>query len=250
MGISLEKRVETAKVSLKKVGFSEKVRVILALDVSGSMSDMFRSGVVDNLVERLLAIGINMDTHEDIEVYAYHHEAFRIGNVTRDNIDGYVAQNIRKYVGGGTEFLPIMEMISLDVSSETETIQQEVKSKNLFKRMIGKKDIALVEVPKEEVPTVVFFVTDGENSDVYGTKALIAELAHRPIFWQFIGIDQSGWSTFKFLETLDDMSGRIVDNANFFNAGDIDSIDDKELYDRILGELPDWYAEASAKHII
>lgn len=47
-----------------------------------------------------------------------------------------------------------------------------------------------------------------------------------PIFWQFMGV---GGSNYSILEKLDNMDGRVVDNANFFAIDDFDRVLDDEL---------------------
>lgn len=68
-----------------------------------------------------------------------------------------------------------------------------------------------------------------------------------PIFWQFMGV---GGSNYSILEKLDNMDGRVVDNANFFAIDDFDRVPDDELYERLLNEFPTWLKEARAKKII
>ena len=46
------------------------------------------------------------------------------------------------------------------------------------------------------------------------------------------------------------MSGRIVDNCNFFDLDQITSISDERLYELMLEEFPDWLHEAKAKKVI
>lgn len=93
----------------------------------------------------------------------------------------------------------------------------------------------------------MFFVTDGDNFDRSQTEKLIKEYAKLPIFWQFIGV---GDSSFSFLEKLDEMKGRFIDNANFFQVNDIDRISDEQLYNRLLNEYPKWLQEARRKGIL
>jgi len=59
-----------------------------------------------------------------------------------------------------------------------------------------------------------------------------------------------GSTHFSFLQELDDMDGRYIDNANFFKINDLDKISDEELYERILAEFPSWLKEAKSKGII
>ncbi|MGO0861971.1 VWA domain-containing protein, partial [Clostridioides difficile] len=68
----------------------------------------------------------------------------------------------------------------------------------------------------------------------------------KPVFFQFIGI---GKRKFNFLEKLDVMEGRVVDNANLFSLNDINDISDEELYERVMKELPEWVREAKKKGI-
>ena len=59
-----------------------------------------------------------------------------------------------------------------------------------------------------------------------------------------------GGSNYSILEKLDNMDGRVVDNANFFAIDDFDRVPDDELYGRLLNEFPTWLKEARAKKII
>ena len=47
-------------------------------------------------------------------------------------------------------------------------------------------------------------------------------------------------SGYGLLEELDSMSGRYVDNANFFALDDFRSVPNQELYSRLLNEFPAW----------
>lgn len=46
------------------------------------------------------------------------------------------------------------------------------------------------------------------------------------------------------------MSGRIVDNCNFFNLDRIDSVSDEHLYELLLQEFPDWLNAARHHQIV
>jgi hypothetical protein len=41
-----------------------------------------------------------------------------------------------------------------------------------------------------------------------------------------------------------------VDNVGFFQVDDFDKVSDTELYDRLLGEFPQWLAAARARGIV
>jgi len=94
---------------------------------------------------------------------------------------------------------------------------------------------------------LVLFFTDGGFSKKREIISLMKKAARLPAFWQFVGI---GKNDFGVLNKLDEMSGRVVDNVGFFPVTDIDSIDDAELYRRLLSEFPDWLRAARAAGIL
>lgn len=59
-----------------------------------------------------------------------------------------------------------------------------------------------------------------------------------------------GGNHYSILENLDNMDGRVVDNANFFAIDDFDKVANDELYERLLKEFPSWLKSAKAKGII
>ena len=59
---------KSAAISLAKSNMAtHKAKVALALDVSGSMSDLVNSGAVQRVCERALALGLNFDDDGEIE---------------------------------------------------------------------------------------------------------------------------------------------------------------------------------------
>jgi hypothetical protein len=57
-------------------------------------------------------------------------------------------------------------------------------------------------------------------------------------------------SDFTFLEELDNMSNRYVDNADFFSVEDPEIIADQELYDLLMTEYPGWVKLAKTKKLL
>jgi hypothetical protein len=68
-----------------------------------------------------------------------------------------------------------------------------------------------------------------------------------PAFWQFIGI---GKSSFGVLEKLDNLTGRLVDNAGFFAVENVDRLSDAALYELLLSEYPDWLRTARKAKVL
>ena len=88
-----------------------------------------------------------------------------------------------------------------------------------------------------EMDSFIIFITDGNNSDKAAAKAVLTEASHYNLFWKFVGI---GDEQFEFLQRLDDLKGRFIDNANFVSISDLSGIDDRTLYSMLLEEYADW----------
>jgi hypothetical protein len=64
--------VKTAGVSLEKRGLAEHTaRVALVLDISGSMAALYRSGAVQRLAGRVLALGLRFDDDGVVDVFLF-----------------------------------------------------------------------------------------------------------------------------------------------------------------------------------
>ena len=215
---------KTAALVLEKKKIADiPARVAVVLDYSGSMSSMYRTGLVQSVLNRMLPIAMQLDDNGEMEVWLFNTKAIRLKDINLDNINNYIVNEniLKKYSLGGTCYSPVMKDV---VSKYTK------------------------EEPAP-YPALVLFITDGDNfdSDKRATTKIINKSATMPIFWQFVGI---GSGNFSYLEGLDEMDGRFIDNANFFSVNDIDKISDEELYDRLLNEFPSWIREARIKKII
>lgn len=230
---------KTAKISLeKKQIFGETAQVVLILDKSISMRDFYRRGVVQQAVERLIGIGMNMDDNQSIEVFAFDVESVELEEATEANHVGYIDRMLKKHqLGGGTKYALPMKMVLDKFVPKAPT-----KTTGLFRKKVVTGDAAIAKHP-----TFVFFITDGDNQDKPATEKLIREASNQAVFWQFVGI---GKENFEFLQKMDDMSGRFLDNVDFFKIDDPSKVSDAELYDKLLTEFPGWIKEARAKGIL
>jgi hypothetical protein len=85
-----------------------------------------------------------------------------------------------------------------------------------------------------DYPVFAMVFTDGEPQDGDAAAALLTQMSQLPIFVQFVGV---GPARFSYLERLDDLGGRLVDNAGFFAARDAGGTTEGML-DGLLNELP------------
>lgn len=214
--VQLKKKVTLA---VKHAGLeSQRARVALALDISVSMRKMFEQGVVQEVCERLLALGVKFDDNGAVDIFLFGKDDYEVGELSEKNFFEFVEREItsRYRLEGSTNYAGVISRILTKYTSE----------------------------PGD--PAYVLFVTDGDNHDQLDAEKAIVQASRSPIFWQFVGI---GKGKFSFLEKLDTMPGRFIDNANFFALNDISSISDEELYKRMLTEFPSWLREARQKKI-
>jgi hypothetical protein len=240
MGNLIDLTKKASVVLEKKSLTGVQANIVLAIDRSGSMAAEYRNGTVQEVVDRLLGIGMNMDSDKSIDVYQFNGGYNYVGNATEGNHENFVREN-NMTVSGGTNYAPVMKAIIEKYGKKLSGVEK----KGLLGGLFGKKDSA--EKFTAKIPTFVFFITDGENFDPIETEAVIREVANQPIFWQFVGI---GYERFGFLQKLDDLTGRFLDNADFFKVENIKTISDDELYNKLLTEFPGWLEQAKTKGLI
>jgi hypothetical protein len=218
-------RKETvSSICLTKPAISNlTARVVIALDYSGSMSDEYRSGLVQDTIERIFPIALKFDDDGEMGVWMFENNYRRLPEMTIDNYHGYVKNEIMRYSMGGTNYGGVISDIC---------------------------DTYIKKYPAN-IPTYVIFLTDGDCSDYRASEEAIKRAAKYNIFWQFVGLqDNHGRNRFDFLEKLDDMPGRFLDNADFFEIKDLKNMSDETLYNKLLNEFPNWVTAARKKGLV
>ena len=217
---SLVQKVNLAKEEVHKVCLTKtplinlKAKVALVLDYSGSMGWMYNNGTVQRVVEKTLPLAMNFDDDGSMETWLFSDGCRRLKDANLNNLDGYIKRETKGKSMGGTNYSPVMKEVI-----------------DFYKN--------------EKLPVYVIFITDGDNfdSDKAETTATITEAAKKPIFWQFVGL---GGSRFSYLEGLDNMQGRYVDNADFFAVKNADDI----TYQDLLTEFPTWLSDQKVKDML
>ena len=223
--VDLTKKINLAKEEVHKICLTKKplanltARVGLVLDYSGSMSDLYYRGTVQEVIEKMLPIAMNFDDDGSMEVWIFENGFHRLPDITLDNLADYVKKEItgKDYRMGGTNYAPVIKNV-------TETYRESKKG-------------------NDKLPAYVIYITDGDNSDKSNTDAAILEASKYPIFWQFVGVGNAG---FDYLRKLDDMEGRYVDNADFFSVSEAGDI----TYEALLNEFPGWLANQKVKTML
>lgn len=223
MGIDLTKRVEKVGIVLDKRNIRDiPCQVKLAIDYSGSMSTEYETGVVQDVVERILAVGMNFDVDKLIDVWAFHNQSIELPPATEKNISNYVNRElVEKYSMGGTSYAPVLNSI---IESTCKSVKKGFFS-SLFKKETDNT---------AQYPTLGIFITDGENDDPTQTIKVIENSQDKNIYWVLIGI---GTGYFDFIKNV----ANKYPNAGYFSISDISKIDDDDLYEGILNhEFSQW----------
>lgn len=218
MSVDLKKRIVDLS---KKAAFAAhqhgiaglRAQVVLVLDISKSMNNLYKSGVMQRVIERMLGLALAFDDDGQIDLLLFGTRAYRLPPVTLTAIAGYVERAILSdyKVIEATNYAPPLHLL-----------------------------LERYHAP-QAVPAFVIFLTDGGNADRRDTATVLRALSAEPVFIQFVGI---GAEDFPFLHRLDELDGRVLDNAGFMPVNDMDVISDAELYQRLLNEFPQWLTAA------
>lgn len=238
-----------ADISLAKANLTNHdAKVALCLDISASMLSLYDSGKIQRLAEKILALGCRFDDNGSIDIFLFGICAHNVGEMTIDNFSNFIHHIRQQYpLEGGTYYGKVMA---------------EIRNFYFPHSRGGARRTSI----KADKPVYVMFVTDGETADEWETKQQLQRSSYEPIFWQFMAIGKSqkdvkskgvrGWlsrataSDFGFLEQLDEMGDRYLDNADFFSLEDPEHIADEELYDLLTAEYPNWVKSARLKNIL
>lgn len=218
-----------------------KANIVVVMDYSLSMEDEYEDGSVQSAVTRIFPLAMAFDPDGKAPLYLFHNDSMYCGEMTSDNVFQYIEKARSGKRMGGTSFAPVINNVIHDIAKGRITdVVKETKS--FFKSLFGSKnDAPVAEVSKSEgienIPTLVLFFTDGDCSDERESKKAMIDASSHPVFFQFIGIGRGS----KFLEELDNMDGRKVDNANYFKMPSLSHpVSDDEFYKLLLNEFPSY----------
>ena len=235
--------VKTADISLKNVNLTNhQARVVLCLDISGSMSNLYHSGVIQKFAEKILALGCRFDDDGAINIFLFGGDAHNAGEMTLDNFQNFIQRILQEYpLEYSTNYAKAMQAIRSFYFH-----QGREKGINLL-RNLWKSEAERPDPIFSEIPVYVMFVTDGNTAGESVTENQLKLSSYEPIFWQFMAIGSGG---FRLLERLDEIGDRYLDNSDFFSVKDPKKIGDRELYDLLMAEYPNWVRSAQNKGLL
>lgn len=209
---------KTAAVSLEKSGLTgQRAAVYLVLDHSGSMHGFYKDGSVQRLAEQALGLSANLDDDGTVPLVYFASHAERPIDVDLNSHAGVIDRTHQAVQWGTTDYAAAMNAVMRHYAAS------------------GATD-----------PALVIFQSDGAPNSKPAAEQALKAASSLPIFWAFVGFGER----IAFLEKLDDLRGRKVDNASFFHARDPHAVSDAALYDGITHEYAGWLAAASAAGIV
>lgn len=228
--VSLEKKLEKApdlvslakpiKVALEKFKIYDVVaKVAIVIDISGSMTERYKDGTVQKVIEKTLPLAVQFDDDGQMDCWYFGNTCKKMNDVNLDNYKAAVPvdwKNLMRHLGGSNNEPVVMKKVL-----------------HTFKN--------------SDIPVYVLFISDGGVHNRGQIKSIMKEASLYPIFWQFMGI---GGSNYGILEQLDTMTDRVVDNAGFFAIDDFKKLSNEEVYNRLLSEFPIWLKKAKELRII
>ena len=197
----------------KKTGIdlgTHKAHAFVVMDRSGSMKPLYKSGAVQDILTRLLPLALKFDDNGELEVYVFNEDCDQMPSMNLQNYENYVQEMIlnRNYGPcGGTNYAPVIKQTIKDYDDGCPN------------------------------PAFGIIITDGANWDPGETDKAVRKSSKYKIFYQFVGI---GNEDFEYLQKLDDLDGRKVDNTAFIKVSDLSKLDDDQLYDKLLEQYPQW----------
>jgi len=218
---------KTAGVSLTKHGMDGlRAAVYLVVDYSGSMKPYYRDGSVQALADRVLGLSAHLDDDGTVPVVFFSTDVDAVTDIAladhRDRIERIVAG--LGHMGRTSYHLAMDAVIDHYLDSGSTA------------------------------PALVVFQTDGGPVNKLAAEKYLCKAARLPLFWQFVGFGDPNGKQFDYLRGLDDLAvpaKRVIDNAGFFHAGENPGeVTDADLYDRLVGEFPNWLAAARAQGIV
>ncbi|GGJ81826.1 toxic cation resistance protein [Streptomyces camponoticapitis] len=209
---------KTAADSLQKHGLTgTKAAVYLVLDHSGSMYPHYQSGAVQHLAEQALGLSANLDDDGSVPLIYFGSHAVVQDDVRLDNYQGVIDRTHTRVHWGSTNY-----------PAAIGAATREHKAS-------GATD-----------PGLVIFQSDGDPDSAHAAEAALRSASHAPLFFAFVGFGKS----VGFLQRLDTLTGRSVDNASFFHAVNPLNTSDADLYDGITREYGTWLTAARTAGII
>lgn len=231
---------KTASEAVNNFGLNGQVaKVAVALDFSLSMTNTYKSGAMQRLVEKILAMAAQFDDDGSIDFFVFDATAAHLGEISikdfAGSVDRLTTGRRKRSTNYADTFLTVRDHFGFAPPAPVK------------KGFFGLRKAQPAQTQAADVPVYVLFLTDGGPDSKPEAVRALTEVSTAPIFWKFLSI---GKESMAFLEKLDNLTERFIDNANYEPIGDVDKISDADLFEKMLKEFPDWLKEARSRGLI
>ncbi len=222
MAIDLRKKAETASIDLTKKGMAKPplMACALALDVSLSMQGLYTSGAVQTCSDQVQGAALRLDDDGLLPTWTFDNRPYYIGEATEADGGTFVKNKVLRspHLWGGTQYGPVLREITKKLT------EAEKPKAGFLGGLFGKKPAAVEALN----PGLVFFQTDGDNSDEREAMAALQAAAGADIFFQMIGV---GGARFAFLK----QAAASFPNVGFVNLSGLNN-SDEAFYQAVLSD--------------
>lgn len=226
MDFDLQKRA--AKINnillTKGVKTAPIMRVGVALDISGSMEHIIRTGALQAAFDQLMGVSVKFDDNGELDVFKFdtHCEYVGTSKPEKGDYDQYIRKN-RIEPRGGTAYAPIVhETMKFFFGHDTGTAPK----KSFFGGLFGKS--AEPAANTDDTPVLMMVLTDGEPGDAREAMQALRAAENESIYFHMVGIG----GTRKNFPTI----AKLADDLD--NVGEVYfpklHMSDEEIYDQLI----------------
>lgn len=233
MAITMTERVNKVSLVMKKYGIPDwlKAQVKFELDVSGSAEWMYNNGMMQELMERLMAVALRLDADGKLELSSFSSKAHKHGDVTEAEIVGYIKKKFipeAEAAGtwmGGTHYARAI-YTALHEGATNAVTGAVAKAKSMFSNMFKKAELVY--------PNIHWFVSDGKDDGPREDFLKLLREAKDTDYFVLVGVGEE--HHFGLMKD----AAELYDNVGFAYFPDL-SISDDAMYQKLIAkEALDW----------
>lgn len=228
--IDLQKKSEAVGIQLAKKGINQAptMRVGIALDISGSMSHIITSGMLQKAFNQMMGVSVQFDDNGELDVFKFDTRCEYVGTSKPEagDYDQYIRNN-GIAARGGTSYSPIVKA-ARDFFFKTKG--------GFLGGMFGKGGSY-----EDDTPVLMLILTDGEPGDRQDTMKAMRDTESMPIYYHMVGIG----GTRKDFSTIAWLADELP-NVGEVYLPRLDMADD-EIYEQLIcDELIEFVAKFAA----